>query len=368
MSTILIVEDEQEVRNTVAEFLKYEGFSVAEASNGEEAISYLANNIPDLIISDIMMPKVDGFRLLEFIKNNHTTDSIPFIMLTAKTEYSSIREGMNMGADDYICKPFRLNDLKSAIKSRLRKKEIMNRNFEKVCVNISSSVPHELLTPLIPIMGYPDIIAEDYESYTKEQILQIFQQIKSAGIRLHKTISKFLRFADLKIKISEQNYRHSIEHNHSTYFCGTLLKSILNQFEDKERSEDLVYDINETYINIPLPDFEFILGEIISNAFKFSKPGKKVSITGHNSTAEYFITITDNGCGMTSEQVQNIKPFLSFSEAKYNLNGLGLGLSTVMYLLDYYKGEIKIESAIDKGTTCLITVPLANQVISSVHS
>jgi DNA-binding response OmpR family regulator len=118
---ILVIEDDELVRLSTLDLLMAEGFAVIEASNGQAGIKLASEQSPDLIICDIMMPELDGYRVLEALQNSSATATIPFIFLTAKTEQSALRQGMELDADDYLTKPFNLDQLLAAIDTRLRK-------------------------------------------------------------------------------------------------------------------------------------------------------------------------------------------------------------------------------------------------------
>lgn len=121
MKKILIIEDNTEIRENAAEILELAGYQVATAENGKAGVEQALAEHPDLIVCDIMMPVLDGFGVLHMLQRNPATQDIPFIFLTAKTERSDFRKGMEMGADDYITKPFSGTELLHAIESRLKK-------------------------------------------------------------------------------------------------------------------------------------------------------------------------------------------------------------------------------------------------------
>jgi len=129
MKKVLIIEDDEILRNNTAELLELSGYEVLTAPNGEEGVNSARVYQPDLIICDIMMPKMDGYEVLETLSMDDKTRFIPFIFLTAKTEHKEIRKGMDMGADDYLTKPFDEEDLLNSIESRLDKAQVlMQRN------------------------------------------------------------------------------------------------------------------------------------------------------------------------------------------------------------------------------------------------
>jgi CheY-like chemotaxis protein/CRP-like cAMP-binding protein len=128
---ILLIEDNKDIRENTAEVLELANYSVRAAANGKEGIEMVNSEKPDLIICDIMMPHLDGYGVLHMLAKNEETASIPFIFLTAKTERNDFRKGMEMGADDYITKPFDDVELLNAIESRLKKNENLRKDFER---------------------------------------------------------------------------------------------------------------------------------------------------------------------------------------------------------------------------------------------
>lgn len=128
---ILIVEDNTDIRENVVEILELAGFTVFQAENGKLGVELAMKNIPDIILCDIMMPELDGYGVLYLLNKNPETSAIPFIFLTAKAEKIDLRKGMEMGADDYLTKPFDDIELLNAIESRLKKKDIQQTFYSK---------------------------------------------------------------------------------------------------------------------------------------------------------------------------------------------------------------------------------------------
>lgn len=134
---ILIIEDNNDIRENVVEILELAGYNVFEANNGRAGVDLAVKNIPDVILCDIMMPELDGYGVLYMLNKNPVTAAIPFIFLTAKAERVDLRKGMEMGADDYLTKPFDDMELLSAIESRLKKKEIQQVFYSKSLDNLN---------------------------------------------------------------------------------------------------------------------------------------------------------------------------------------------------------------------------------------
>ena len=128
-STILLIEDNNEMRENIAEILELSNYTVKTAANGKLGVEMIQKEKPDLILCDVMMPELDGYGVLHIVNQTPETANIPFIFLTAKVDKSDFRKGMNLGADDYLTKPFEDIDLLNAIEVRLKKSELLKTNF-----------------------------------------------------------------------------------------------------------------------------------------------------------------------------------------------------------------------------------------------
>src|SRR5688572_4392760 len=129
IATILVVDDHPGIRENVAEILTLAGYQAIEAENGKQAIELAKEHLPNLIVCDIMMPELDGYGVLHMLRKYPETEHIPFIFLTAKTDRSDFRRGMEMGADDYITKPFEDVELLNAVETRLKKQQFLQEKF-----------------------------------------------------------------------------------------------------------------------------------------------------------------------------------------------------------------------------------------------
>ncbi|SKB59085.1 response regulator [Maribacter arcticus] len=139
MKKILLIEDDTVLRENTAELLEFANYKVQTAANGRHGTTMALAYPPDIIVCDIMMPELDGYGVLQELASDESTRNIPFIFLSAKTEQKEIRRGMDMGADDYLTKPFDEQDLISAVESRLAKAELLGRKPESILKNRKSS-------------------------------------------------------------------------------------------------------------------------------------------------------------------------------------------------------------------------------------
>ncbi|NRA49545.1 MAG: response regulator [Phaeodactylibacter sp.] len=140
MKKILVIEDNEEVRENLEEILELSGYQVITAEDGKVGVEKALTNPPDLILCDVMMPHLDGFGVLNILSKKSATSNVPFIFLTAKTEKSDFRRGMNLGADDYVTKPFYKDELLDVIETRLQKSDRLKKQFDKTEQGLSAFI------------------------------------------------------------------------------------------------------------------------------------------------------------------------------------------------------------------------------------
>ena len=167
MKSILVIEDNKDIRENTAEILDLAGYKTFTAENGKKGVDIAIREKPDVIVCDIMMPELDGYGVLHLVRKNENTQTIPFIFLTAKTERSDFRKGMEMGADDYVTKPFEDIELLNAIEIRLKKAEILGNKYASSKQGLSQFIKD------IKDSGLMKQLADQYnvESYSKKQTL-----------------------------------------------------------------------------------------------------------------------------------------------------------------------------------------------------
>jgi CRP-like cAMP-binding protein/CheY-like chemotaxis protein len=167
MKSVLIIEDNKDIRENTAEILELGGYKITTAENGKKGVEQAIKEKPDIIVCDIMMPELDGYGVLHLLRKNEETQHIPFIFLTAKTDRTDFRKGMEMGADDFLTKPFEEIELLNAIEIRLKKSEVLHQKYA-----MSPQGIHQFLKD-VKDAGLTDKLAEQYtiESYAKKQTL-----------------------------------------------------------------------------------------------------------------------------------------------------------------------------------------------------
>ena len=172
MKSVLVIDDNQDIRENTAEILELAGYKTFTAENGKRGVEVALKERPDVIVCDIMMPELDGYGVLHLLRKNEQTEQIPFVFLTAKTERSDFRKGMEMGADDYITKPFEDIELLNAIEIRLKKAAVLDTKYAPSQEGINEFIKD------VKKSGIISQLADQYdvENYTKKQTL--YQETK----------------------------------------------------------------------------------------------------------------------------------------------------------------------------------------------
>lgn len=364
---ILVIEDTDTVRNNIATILELEGYTVVQAANGEEGIEKAFTERPDLIICDILMPKKDGLEVLETIRKTEELKTIPFVFLTARAERSDIRSGMSKGADDYLTKPFEVDELLTTVQRQLEKsasiQQDITQKIEELKTSLSYSLPHEFRTALNGIIGYAEILLQSTssgETLSQNELLEIGTTIKQSALRLYRISENFLLYTQLRFIMQDSEEQARLRRNRTNEPAEVLEETALSIASQYNRTNDLLLQIEkELPIAISYQNWQKILYELIDNAFKFSDAGTFVEIFATVENDLYTVYIRDKGIGMEEEQIKNLASYRQFNRNIYEQQGVGLGLAIAQLLVAIHNGTLTITSYAGSGTTVIIQIPVA---------
>ena len=347
---IILFEDDKNVKDSVMEILTSENYSVFHLDSDADLNKMLGEIKPDLIISDVMMPVKTGLDLIKEIKSIDQYSDIPFIFLTARSDHSDLREGMNLGADDYIVKPFKAKDLLRSVELRIKKSELIKEKIERFSKSVALSVPHELRTPLISLMGYSDLIIDDFDFLSDNDIIEYVKRIKFSTGRLHKVIEKFILYSNLLMIDVDEELKNKFLEKTEFDLSELISRTAISIASDYDRNKDLKLNLEAAGVCLPEDLLLFVLTQLIDNAFKFSTAGTPVTINLQQVSSGYELSITDNGMGMSLEQLKEIEAFSQIDREKLNQSGNGLGIAIAIKSLAFIGSKLIIESQLNKGT------------------
>ena len=353
MKKILVIEDEQEIRENIVKILQYEGYHPISADNGQTGITLAKKHRPDLIICDILMPGISGYGVLEELRSDPLTTTIPFIFLTAMTTREDMRYGMELGADDYLTKPFEVDDLLDAIHTRLEKQAAALKQMEDLRFNLSSALPHEFRTPLNVILGVTELLLNSDRASLLEsdEILEMYQFIHNSALRLQRLIENYLFYARLRLMESDPEKRNLWQNAEPIETKVVILFSVQQMAKKMQRQQDVTVELAEAEARISEANLQKIVAELLDNALKFSEAGTPVCVTSKTEGDQFILSITDQGRGMSQEQIANVGAYVQFERKHYEQQGLGLGLILCRLLAQLHGGELTIASAPNQGTT-----------------
>jgi signal transduction histidine kinase len=355
MNKILVIEDEPQVRENIQEILILSDFDTLVAPNGQIGLKIAKAELPDLIICDIMMPELDGYGVLSALRQDEVTANIPVILLTAKAERSDLRYGMELGADDYLTKPFTPEEILKAIATRLQKQAAVQRQsqakLDELRMNIAHALPHELNTPLNGILGMSQLLIDNRDLIDKSEEVEIAELIYTSANRLNQLAQRFLLYSNLELILKDPQKVRQMREKSDTCFAQTIITDVsLQKARQLDREKDLELELQESTVQIPEKEMMRIIEELIDNAFKFSFPGTKVRVENHISNSKFSLTVIDCGRGMTVAQIERIGAFVQFNRKSYEQQGPGLGLAIVKLIVKLYGGKLLIESKPEKQT------------------
>jgi signal transduction histidine kinase len=355
VKTILVIEDEPAVRDNVLELLEVEGFRALGAENGSAGIRLARDQQPDLIICDIMMPDLDGYAVLEAMRRDAATAMLPFIFLTAKADQDALRQGMELGADDYLTKPFTRAGLLRAIEVRLGRHARLAERFQKKLDDLRRSVtlslPHELLTPLTGILGYSEILVDAHNDIGPGDVLEMASIINVHARRLYRLIENYLLYTELDVRGVDPDKIAALRASQPCDARAVIVDTAQRKAAQVNRSVDLTCELPDLTACIAAEHLKKIVEELADNAFKFSAVGTPVRVEAWREGRRLELDITDRGRGMTSEQIAEVGAYQQFDRKLYEQQGSGLGLTLAKRLAEVYSGGLVVESVPNTFTT-----------------
>ena len=360
--SILIVDDSPDNLRLLSGVLLEEGYSVRAISDGTRTLSSVEKEKPDLILLDIMMPKIDGYEVCTILKEDERFKDIPVIFITAKTQSEDIIKGFESGAVDYITKPFNTAELLARVSLHLELKrsreEVLNISIERK--ELLHILCHDLNTPMVAMHSFLEMLNGDWDYFEgkKDILMESASSVVQNGLDMIELVRKMRVLEDNKLVMGPVNLKESIAK--SRLLLHERLKS-----KNIELEESIDADLNVRAEKTSLVNSVF--NNIISNAIKFSYRDSKIKINVDEEGDYILISILDNGTGMskkTEENLFDIKKNIS-NNGTEGERGTGIGMSLIKKFVDLYEGEIKIStkaeshSPDDHGTEVVIKLKKA---------
>ena len=356
LASILLIDDDEPFRRFLANFLRNNEFTVASASSGREGIALALEFTPDLVICDLDMPGMNGYEVLARLRRDPNLADVPVMFLTGQAAPEQIREGMNLGADDYLTKPVKSADLLRAVKARLARARTGREQQEKQmarAMQMFAEVVHDLRDPLFVVFGYTNMLRKGgaQETASGHRAEEVLDRMQRAISRMQTIVSETLFLAKSKMR--------RLPFDASTFDLRVLCEQVV---ADLVQAERLRFECDAAICEIigdPLR-LRQALENLLANALKYSDGVVVVGVAKHDSG--YTVTVKDHGIGIPkAEQDRVFDPFFRASNTA-GKQGHGLGLSIVKTCVEQHGGRVELVSQPGKGTTFTMTLPLAPAV------
>ena len=355
---ILIVEDNPDMRNFLATALASK-YNVLTAEDGKLGLSAARREHPDVILSDVQMPVMDGFAMLAELRKDHSFDRTPVLMLTAHSESSAMVESLELGAVDYIHKPFKLTEIEARIAAHLRTismlEEIDERDSRLVAVGqIASTLAHDMRGPLTAIINRAELLRIMTEGGEKDELVdQEIAAIEQSVRRVNSMIQELLEFVSGREVVLEQ----------SVTVVEDLMAPVAAESQMALQHSGIEWSFlmqgGENKLLVDRHRFSRIIENIINNArdalLSSNTASPKVSLHVSTDESHLILSISDNGPGIPQDVANSLfQPYATAGKAQ----GHGLGLAIVRNLVTANGGSVSLDSTVECGSSFIIKLPL----------
>jgi signal transduction histidine kinase len=349
---ILIADDNPDNVELLRKRLNSQGFETVAAFDGEEALQAVLKESPDLLILDIMMPKIDGYEVLRTLKKHDEYRDLPVILLTAKKEIPSKIKGLDIGADDYITKPFNPQELLARVRSLLTLREEQQRKVQEEKMSaldqMVEGVAHEIRNPVTAIGGFARRLFDRLPEGSPEK--------NYAGIIVNeaKRLEQMVRDVVEATVISIPGLR-------KREINELIIEALAATQQNLEEGRVIV----DTHLDESLPalimdagNLRRVIAHLISNSVNAMPEGGTLTLTTARRNRYVQIQVSDTGCGIPPKILPHIfDPFFTTKSS-----GPGLGLAMVHKIIKQHGGQISVDTEVQKGTTFTILLPLKEEV------
>lgn len=359
---ILVIDDDVVMRTFVTHTLSKAGYEPIEASDGTVGIEISRHQRPDLILTDVVMDGMTGYEMLAAMRQDPATAAVPIILMTSLADTGGMRQGMELGADDYLAKPVSAATLLAAIEVQGKKQALIQERSEKslrqLRSNLIHTLPHELNTPLNGILGFAELLKSSADSLLPHEIAEMADYITISANRLHRVARNYLAYARTEMLETDPEGTARLQQCKTENASAIIDRVARSTAETSERTKDFSISVPDMLaLRIDGDDLRQIVDELVQNACKFSKAGTPVKVIATKTATGVAIAFSDRGRGMNPEQMGNIEAYSQFEREVHAHEGLGLGLVISKRLASLYSGSLRIESTANVGTTVTVSLP-----------
>jgi two-component system, sensor histidine kinase and response regulator len=356
-SRVLVVDDISQNLQVVGTTLRNEGYYVTPATNGTQALERAQSRPPDLILLDLMMPDMDGLEVCRRLKADPLTQQIPVIFLTASNEMEHLVKGFEMGAVDYVTKPFNTPELLARVRTHLELKHARERlqemNDDKN--EFMGIAAHDLRNPLGDVKGYAELILEERE-LPRQELEDSVRRIRDAAARMVEMVQNLLdtnriERGELRLNLTPVDLLADV---------AAVIESQQGRAVAKQQTLQVHNEAGSVKVLADAAVLTQVIENLVSNAVKYSPPGKNIFVRLKKEASAVRIEVQDEGPGLNAEDRKKL--FGRFARLSAKPTGgesaTGLGLSIVKRMVEAMNGTVWCESEPGQGATFIVTLPI----------
>ncbi len=353
--TIYILDDQPQSILTLRVYLERQGFQVTMFTDPEIFLKDVASALPDLLLLDVMMPKINGYEVCRRLKADEHTAHIPVIFLTAKTHEDDILEGFEAGSVDYIMKPFQHKEVMARISTHLT---LQRQNRQLVDLNRSkdeffSILTHHLQRPFNALFGYSHCLNDCLRLDAKqERIMHFAQQIQLTSEGFYTVLENLLLWSQIR--------QGSLEYAPATLCIDALLRLAAQQFQFQADYKQITMQVespSEVLLQADEAMLRVILRNLLSNALTYTPNGGNVTLRLTVEEPSVRLVVSDTGPGFPQEIMTSVLQEEMTIERPSEAHGVGIGLLLCKALVNTHHGILEIENQHEHGTRVSITLP-----------
>lgn len=363
VNRILVIEDQSNVRDNIVELLGAEDFETFAAEDGMAGINIAQAHHPDLILCDVMMPDLDGYDVLNVLRQDPATAMIPFVFLTAKAATKDIRQGMNLGADDYLTKPFTRTELLQAVSSRLSRQKtfVQQADYELTGIrqSISYSIPDKILSPLDEISRTAEIFGQDADLLTTDDFKQLGKHISANTKFLQRAIQNFFLYMNLEFLARNSESLRVIQGAH-TMRPGDFIYMVSTQkAKQYGRLRDVKTQTANVHLGIATDDLKKMIEESLDFVLSTTPANTPVLIQTRVAKEIFQYSLQCRLEFLTPEQRQRIldKAQVPLDRSFFEELDPGLGVLIIQRIAELYNGALTLDCDAEAQFTLTVSLP-----------
>lgn len=347
---ILIVDDDAVNRDILAEVFS-ETYGLDFAENGTRALQLAERVLPDLVLLDIMMPDIDGYEVCRRMRRNPTLRHAKILLVSAKALLSERLMGYEAGADDYIAKPFDVNELEAKVRVFLRLKRV--EEVDELRANMLDVLSHETRTPMTSILAGSELLLDDPD--VTEPQRQWIEMVLTSARRLHGLLEKgtllcAYRSGTVVIEMADLE-------------LGALVRSVIDARQEVLHHKGLRLDCElgrSLWISGHEEHLKLVLSALVENAIMHSPPSGVIGIAVKEHMGQASVVVTDHGSGMSPELAARAFDGFVVEDIKHHERGVGLSLALSRAVIQFHGGDITVDSQPHTATSFFVSIPRLN--------